>query len=176
MQSASSELLISTDNSAFLELVESKIRQSEPIIVLLRFHSGGGGRAYFIVKTVDDFHQVLQQAHRRDALTVFFSPSFPIQGRISDELKDRTIKFLEKVIQDDEEEAIFVIRLDTNEIILGTENMKTFSKPKQIEEWFSSNTGVPVTIGILAFWEDNSDKMVTAYVRDSDGQIRRGAY
>ncbi len=175
MQSESSELLISTDNPTFLESVESKIRRAEPIVILLRFNSGGGGRAYFIVKTVDDFHQVLQKAHRRDALSVFFRQSFPIQGRVSDELKDRTLKFLEKVIQDDDE-AIFLIRLDTNEIILGTDNMKTFTEPKQLEEWFSNNLGVPVIVGLLAFWQDDSEEMVTAYVRDADGQIRRGAY
>ncbi len=175
MQSKSSKDLTSTDNPAFLERVESRIRQGEPVIILLRFNACGGGRAYFIVKNVAEFHQVLQKARRKDALSVFFSQSFPVQGKVSDELEDRTIKFLEKVLREDEE-AIFVIRLDTNEILLGIDGMKTFTTPKQIEEWFSNNLTVPVVIGILAFWEDDSDQMVTAYVRDSDGEIRRGAY
>jgi hypothetical protein len=175
MQSESSQPLISTDNPAFLESVEAKIQHGEPVVILLRFSHQGGNRDYFIVKSIDEFHTVLQTTHRRDAVSVFFSQSFPIQGIITPELKDRTISFLEEVIQNDEE-AIFVIRLDTNEIVLGIGGMKIFSKPEEIEKWFKMNRGIPVLVGLLAFWQDDSEEMVTAYVRDSDGQIRRGAY
>ena len=170
-----SELMISTDNPDFVEKVESKLRQNEPVAVLLRYSHQGGNREYFIVKSIGDFQQVLQKAHRRDALSIFFSQSFPVQGKVSDKLKERIVAFLDKAIQDDEE-AIFVIKLDTDRITLGTDNMKVFSEPNQIREWCKKNFGVPVIVGLLPFWEDDSESMVTAYVRDSDGQIRRGAY
>jgi hypothetical protein len=83
--------------------------------------------------------------------------------------------YLDEVLRNGEE-AIFVIRLDTNEILLGMEDMKPFNKPQQVEKWFSERAGIPVMVGLLAFWEDDSDAQVTAYVRDSDGEIRRGAY
>jgi hypothetical protein len=175
MQRELSERLISTDDSDFIEKVESKLRQGEPIIILLRYSHQGGNREYFIVKNIDEFRQILQKAHHRDALSIFFSQSFPVQGKVSDELKERMLDFLGKIIRD-EEEAIFVIRLDTDKFTLWTDNMKVFSELNQIEEWCNKNLGVPVIVGLLAFWEDDSKSMVTAYVRDSDGQVRRGAY
>ena len=171
-----SEFPISTDNSDFIEKVESKLRLGEPIVILLRYSHQGGNRDYFLIRSIDEFYKVLQKAHRRDALSVFFSQSFPVQGNVSGELKNRTIRFLDKIIRDDDEEPIFIIRLDTNKFTLGTDNMKVFSEPNQVEEWCNKNVGVPVIVGILAFWENDSEAMVTAYVRDLDGQIRRGAY
>jgi hypothetical protein len=175
MQSELSELPISTDNQDFIERVKSELEQGKPIAVLLRYANQGGNRQYFLVKSQNEFLQVLQKARPRTAVTVFFSASFPVQGKVSSELKDNTIKFLERVIQEDEE-AISLVRLDTEEIWLGLDTMKVFSKSQQIEEWFNRNPDIPVMIGLLAFWEDNSDEKITAYVRDVDGQIRRGAY
>lgn len=175
MQSELSELPISTDNRDFIERVKSELEQGKPIVVLLRYANQGGNREYFLVKSQNEFLQVLQKAHSRDAITVFFSSSFPVQGRVSSELKDETIKFLEKVIQEDEE-VICLVRLDTDEIGLGLDTMKVFSKFEQVEEWFNRNHDTPVIIGLLAFWEDNSGEKITAYVPDADGQIRLGAY
>jgi len=171
-----SEFLISTDNPNFIEKVESRLRQGESIVILLRYSSQGGNRDYFLVRSVDEFHRVLRKAHRRDAISVFFSQSFPVQGMISGELKDKIVGFLNKTIRDDDEEAILLIRLDTNQFMLGNDDMKVFFELSQVEEWCSKNIGVPVLVGILAFWENNSESMLTAYVRDSDGRIRRGAY
>jgi hypothetical protein len=175
MQSELSELPISTDDQDFIERVKSQLDQGKPIVVLLRYANQGGNREYFLVKAQNEFLQVLQKARSKDAITVFFSASFPVQGRVSSELKDEAIKFLEKVIQEDED-AIFLVRLDTDQIGLGLDNMKIFSKSHQIEEWFNQNPDIPVIIGLLAFWENNSAEKITAYVRDIDGQIRRGAY
>jgi hypothetical protein len=176
LHSELTEQPISADNPEFIRIVESKIKQGEPIVILLRYSSQGGNRDYFLVKSTDEYHQVYQKANHRAALSVFFSQSFPIQGKVSDELKDRTINYLEKVIQEEDEEMIFVIRLDTDELSLSSNNIKGFSKPNQVEEWFQKNIGVSVIIGKLAFWENNSDGMITTYVKDIDGQIRRGAY
>ncbi len=175
MQSELSELPISTDNQDFIESVKSELEQGKPIVVLLRYANQGGNREYFLAKSQNEFLQVLQKARPTDAITVFFSASFPVQGRVNSELKDDTIKFLEKVSQEDEE-VIVLVRLDTEEIGLGLDTMKVFSKVQQIEEWFNRNPDIPVIIGLLAFWKDNSDEKITAYVRDVDGQIRRGAY
>jgi hypothetical protein len=168
-------LLNSTDNPDVIEKVESKLRRGEPIVILLRYSHQGGNRAYFIVKSVDEFHKVIQKAHRRDALSIFFSKSFPIQGRVSSELTESVVDFLDIIIQN-EDEAIFVIRIDTNKFLLETDDIKVFSEANQIREWCNKNYGVHVIVGLLAFWEDDSESMVTAYVRDADGQIRRGAY
>jgi hypothetical protein len=175
MQSELSEIPISTDNPDFIKKVELKLRNGEPVVILLRYCHQGGNRAYFLVKTIDGFYQVLEQAGYRDAISVFFSQAFPVQGTVNSELRENTVKFLEKIIQDDDD-AICLIRLDTNDIGLGLDNMKVFTNPAQINEWFSQNTGIPVIVGKLAFWEENSDEKITAYVRDSDGQIRPGAY
>lgn len=175
MQSELSEIPISTDNPDFIENVELKLAKGEPIVILLRYCHQGGNRDYFLVKTIDGFYQVLEKADCRDAVSVFFSQSFPVQGKVSPELKISTVKFLEKVIQDDDD-AICLIKLDTSKIGLGLDNMEVFTKPNQIEEWCNQNIDVPVIVGRLAFWEDNSDEKITAYVRDSDGQICPGAY
>lgn len=174
-QHESSKLMISTDNPDFIEKVESKLRQGEAIVILLRYSHQGGNREYFLVKSIDEFHQVLQKAHRRDALSVFFSPAFPLQGKVTEELKEKMVDLLDKIIQD-KEEAIIVIRLDIDRFTLGIDNMKVFSKPNQIKEWCNKYPGVPIIIGLLAFWEDDSESMVTAYVQDLDGKIHSGAY
>ncbi|MCE7858445.1 MAG: hypothetical protein DPW18_17865 [Chloroflexi bacterium] len=175
MQSELSEIPISTDNPDFIEKVELKLRKGEPVVILLRYCHQGGNRAYFLVKTIDGFYQVLEKASYRDSISVFFSQAFPVQGEVDSELRENTVKFLEKVIQDDDD-TICLIRLDTKNTELDLDSMKVFTNPDQINEWFSQNTGIPVIVGTLAFWEDNSDENITAYVRDYDGQIRPGAY
>jgi hypothetical protein len=173
MQAGTSQPLISTDNLDFIEKVEGKIKQGEPIIILLRHNNQNGNRTCFLVRDNDEFHQVLQKTLPKDALSAFFSPFFA-QGVVTHELKDRVV-FLEKIVQDDED-SIVVIRLDTNNFLLDTETMKNFSEPKQENEWFNQNLGVPVIVALLTYWEDNSEQMITAYVRDIDGQIRCGTY
>ena len=166
---------ISVENPAFLRIVESKLEQGEPLVVLLRYSNSGGDRCYFLLKSIDDFQDMLRETHSKDALSIFFSQSFPIQGIVSLELRDKVIKLLEKIIQDGDD-ALFVIRLDTSKVLLGMDDMKCFSKLSQIDEWFKSHEGVPVVVDSLAFWQDDSEKMITAYVPDADGQVRPGAY
>lgn len=174
MQSETSQPLISTDNPDFIEKVESKIKQCEPVVILLRYNNQNGRRACFLIRTIDEFHQVLQKARPRDALSVFFRQSFFAEGVATYELKDR-IMFLGKFIPD-EDDSVVVVRLDTNKFMLDTDTMKNFFTREEADEWFSQNLGVPVIVALLTYWEDNSEQMITAYVRDADGQIRLGTY
>ena len=175
MQQDSQDQLLSTEDPAFRGMVEDRLNRNEPLVALLRFSHTGGGRAYFLVRSLQDFHDMLGKARRRDALSIFFSSSFPAQGIAGPDLMDKAIRFLDACIQQGEE-AVFVIRLDASQSLLVKPDIQGFNEADQIEKWFSSHAGTPVLIGLLAFWESNSDQMVTAYVPMEDGQVRRGAY
>jgi hypothetical protein len=166
---------IATTDSAFQDVVKSKLSQGQPIIALLRYNRHGGAHSYFILKHFDGLSKVLEKAHYKDALTLFFSQSFPIQGVVAPELKELATGFLKTALEDGEE-AVFAVRLDATGILLKIDELQGFSTAEQIDEWFSRHSDARIMIGTLAFWENNSDKMITAYVPDADGQVRRGSY
>jgi hypothetical protein len=175
MQQELNQSIISTANSTFVEMVESNLMQGKPLVALLRYSHHGGAHEYFLLRSRDDFQFVLRKSRPKDALTFFFELSFPVSGFVTSELKDKALSYLDAILENGEE-AVFVIRLDAKDVSMGINDMKGFSKVGQLDKWLSDNLGIPVIIGLLAFWEDNSDEKITAYVPDVDGQIRRGAY
>ena len=174
MKSGTSQPLISTDSVDFIEKVETRIKQGEPIVILLRYNNQNRKRACFLVRTIDEFQQVLHKTHPRDALSVFFRQSFFAEGTASHEIKDR-IMFLGKFVPE-EDDSIVVIRTDINNFILDADTMKNFFTREEADEWFSQYLGVPIIVALLTYWADNSEEITTAYVRDSDGQLRPGVY
>src|SRR5688572_30834347 len=175
MERELNQSLISTESSTFVEMIEFNLMQGEPLVALLRYSYHGGACQYFLVRSLNDFQFVLRKARARDAISILFSQSFPVKGIASSELKDKAVDYLNEILQKDEE-AIFVIRLDAKDVSLEVSDINGFANASELDKWFSNNLGIPVMIGLLAFWEDNSDEIITAYVPDVDGQVRRGAY
>ncbi len=165
---------VSTREPAFTESVVEALDQGLELVILNRYANCGGYGEYLLVKTQEEFCSIVSNARPKTSISVFFARALPIRGIADTKLEARVLRFLES--QQEQDKGVVVIRLDTRDPTLDSEHLHFFTKSEQVATWFETHRGVPIIAGKLSFWEDNCDKVLTAYVPDADGIVRRGAY
>jgi len=113
-------------------------------------------------------------ASAKTSITVFFPGNFVFNGIVD----GNTAKQLNDALPSlhDENEGIDIVCVDAKDVCLDNENYIYLKNPNQINDWIAKNQGRPILAGMLAFWLDNSDNVLTVYVPDADGVVRPGAY
>lgn len=167
---------LSAHAPAFTEAVAEALDDDQEVVVYTRGANCGGGRQeQFLVRRVVEFRDIVDSAWPKTAISVFFATALPIRGVAGAELRTRVLELLQQLLREDED-GVFVIRRDAPGVALGREDIRLLRSPDQVVRWFDDHPGIPILAGELPFWEDNSDRVITAYVPDADGVVRPGAY
>ena len=113
-------------------------------------------------------------ATAKTSVTVFFPGNFIFNGVVDCDTAKRLNDALPSL--NDENEGMDIVCVDANDVCLDNENYIYLKNPNQINDWITKNQGRPILAGMLAFWLDNCDNVITVYVPDADGVVRPGAY
>jgi hypothetical protein len=167
---------VSTHNPIFIQSVAGALSRGHELVVLKRRANCGGDSVRFLVRKLDEFHDILNHSRAKDAITVFFAGALPIRGLANPDLELRTLAFLKSQQAKGDDDGVVVVRLDAPDMVLGREGMCFLRSPEDIAVWFANHVGDPIIAGELSFWEGNSEKAITAYLPDADGKVRPGAY
>jgi hypothetical protein len=167
---------VSTHNPVFIQSVAEALSRGHELVVLERRVNCGGDSVRFLVRKLDEFYDILNHSRAKDAITVFFTGALSIRGLASPDLELRALALLESQQAKGDDDGVVVVRLDAPDMALGREDMCFLRSPEDISVWFDNHAGVPIIAGELSFWEGNSEKAITAYLPDADGEVRPGAY
>jgi len=166
-----------TEYPAFLNHVRNSLEQGDALVVVQRLSRCGGAKNYCLLREWDDLEALLADSPAKVSLSVCFPPALPIRGNADDRLTRLTSDLLERQHNNEKtDEGVELIRLDAPDLYLSEDDMICFDTADEINEWFGANPGVPILAGELPWWEDDSERVRTAYIPDSDGKVRPGAY
>ena len=165
---------VSTLNPAFLALAYEHLARNEVLILLVRYANCGGAKNYLIIRTKDEFGNLIKTLAFKTSITVFFESAFALNGKVNAELLKRVYELFTK--EYDEYEGLDIICLEPQKGDIGTRNILFMHKIEEINDWFRQHQNLHVLIGTMKFWCGNNQDFITAYVPDGDGQVRPGAY
>jgi hypothetical protein len=167
---------VSTASPGFVAIVHEHLERGEVVVIVIRYANSGGYKEDAFAKTTEAFDELLRTLRQRTSVTVFFERAFEFRGVADDTIRKRTLEFIKIVRLCRDGEVVCVVRRDLQEGILKSEQIAWLLKPSDADAWFAQNQSAEVLIGTLSWWEDDCDDFVTAYVPDSDGVVRLGAY
>jgi hypothetical protein len=165
---------VSSDCTAFRDLVRRAFASGEFAILLFRYANCGGAKDYFIARSEIELDTVMRRARPKTSVTVFFETNFKLKGNACVQLCELAVEFLPTVHS--RYEGVDLIRIDGPTCELDAERFTYATEPTEIRQWFVENDGAPVVAGTMEFWHDNCREIVTVYVPDEDGVVRPGAY
>lgn len=166
---------VSADNPVFTMYVEKVLGEGQSVIVLHRYANMAGAKDYFLVRNAEDFFRALSKAHPKTSVSVFFQEVLPIRDMVSTRVETQVLDYL--TAQPEADREVFIIRLDASDMVLQFDrDIFLFETADEVRTWTGRNFGVSIMAGGLPFWERNSERVITAYVRDQDGVLRPGAY
>lgn len=167
---------LSTANEAFCLVVEDALDRGEELVVLVRHAAAGGAKDYFVVRRPEELAGVLGRRGPRTSISVFFAAALPVRGVAGPETERAALELL-ATSSSDPAPGVDALRLDMEGPPLpSTCGPEWLGTADEVRSWFLANRGAPVAVGLLRFWEDNGDRVVTAYVPDDDGVVRPGPY
>lgn len=165
---------VSTHNPGFLAIVDEHLTNGEVVVLLIRYPNSAGAKDYSLVRTRDDFVVLVEKLTPRTSITVFFESAFSIKGRMDVHLLEKTEKLFTE--EYNAYEGLDIICLNP---LLGEHNNRRIAFVQDIntlKEFFRLHDGHQVLVGAMKFWKANNKNFITAYVPDSNGEIRPGAY
>ncbi|MCP4361398.1 MAG: hypothetical protein GY796_25590 [Chloroflexi bacterium] len=164
---------VSINNPAFISLIDTHLAKGEVVIALVRYANRGGGGDKFLLHSKKEFSDLVGGLNPKTSLSIFFESAFPLIGKADTSMMNRAIELFQEEYE--EYEGINIIKL--NRVDSTESDQFTFlSTEKKIRAWFQKQSGADVLIGIMNFWQDNNEHIVTVYVPDIDGIVRPGAY
>jgi hypothetical protein len=165
---------VATQSSAFLAMVHEHLAKNEVLVVLIRYANYGGAKDYLVIRTNDEFDTLMKKLDFKTSITVFFESAFALKGKANNELLKKVDGLFAK--EYDEYEGLDIICLEPQNGKDDERNIWFMQELEPINEWLRQHKDYQVLIGTMKFWYDNNQNFVTAYVPDSDGQVRPGAY
>ena len=156
----------STQDPAFLDEVRQLASNNEEILILVRYVYGAGSRDFVLLDSMTKFSDLLQCCRERDSVTVMKSFNVICRGIVTDD-------FIVSAIADYES--------DKSWILIGGDNYEytadwAFAESEaELKEELDARLGNEVCIVSEPDHWSETDAM-TAYVPDSDGVVRPGAY
>jgi hypothetical protein len=162
---------IATTSREFLSTVKSWFGTRDEILLLIRYAYAAGNRDIEIISTAQDFAKRLAQLAPRTSITAFRDHTLPLRGVVD----DAYIADCLATIPDGVEYVI----VETKPRVDGAcswFHQETGTSHKELRESLEEERGEVVMAGEFPPWLDDSDGIVTAYVPDSDGIVRPGAY
>jgi hypothetical protein len=154
---------VSIDNPAFHTYVTQALREGHTVVMLRRYAYRGGDRDYFLVRTIEDFQQVLSSSRIEtlSSTSVFFA-TLPLRGKVDAAIETQIVEYLNALPASDKE--VFIIRLDAaNTLLDSDEDIFVFMTEAEVQDWCRANAGVSIIAGGLPFWEKNSERVITVY-------------
>ncbi len=162
---------ISTTAPEFLAALRDAVAEGRELLVLCRrANRGGADWDWWLIHTEDEIQAILTNAPFLTAISVFLEPELTLRGIANPLLLERAQHLL-KV-----EGEILAACLPEDgtllEITLGTD------EAVDLVEWFHDHEGAAVAIGRFPDFglPNGSGVVVTGYVPDANGIIRRASY
>ena len=164
---------VSTKNLEFTSLINQHLDHNEIVVTLIRYANHGGSKDYFVITQPEDFANLLNKLKAKTSITVFFENAFACKGPADINLNKKAIELFHAEYE--AYEGIDIIYLEGARSH-QPDPFEFLTTVEEINRWFQENQGAQILIGTMNFWQDNNERVLTAYEPDADGDIRSGAY
>ena len=161
---------LSTDSHAFRATVMAAFRQGQELLVLCRRCRAGGATIRYVIRDEAGLDRTLGEGHRVYSYSVFFGSAFAESGVVDEAMLGRVSRWRLS-------EKSFALAIDMRPTDEEPELVRFVSTPDLVG-WLRGKSAARVSIcrGWVPFWKRNCASVVTAYIPDSDGVARPGAY
>ena len=160
--------LLSVTSSEFLDRARAAIGARGEVLALHRPAYAGGAKDWVFLRSSADLKRFLGRGRRRSAFSVFLGVELDTRGRADAPFVTEALDLLGRC-----GEILLVELYDAGDILAdcGTDD------PCDAGEWLRGRGGRPVAAGgYPPFWAEEGDVVLAAYVPDTDGVVRPGAY
>jgi hypothetical protein len=79
-------------------IVQAWLKDSGDLLVDIYVPHSGAGGTFFLISTLEQFHQLVEQAHSGSIFTIFRQPKFPIRGTVDDAFIEKRFKKLRHMV------------------------------------------------------------------------------
>jgi hypothetical protein len=162
---------MATTSSDFLSAVEPWFGAKPEILLLIRYPNAGGARDIELISTLDEFRARVANLAPKTSVTAFRDHTLPHRGTVDD-------AFIAHCLRAIPDGAEYVIA-ETKPRVAGSHSWihyETGTSHKELLESLEEERGESVLAGEYPPWLKDMEGVVTAYVPDSDGIVRPGAY
>jgi hypothetical protein len=170
---------VSTTNPAFARVVIEALGAGDVVPAMIRYSRSAGAKDYYALRSEADFRSLVGSLTPNTSLSVFFRAAFPIRGIANEETAKQVVELLQRLHDDPGEDswgAVDIVILDGPESWLDHAHVACLTSPREVSDWLERHSSANIVAGQFAFWHDNGDDVVTAYLPDTDGTVGGGVY
>jgi hypothetical protein len=163
--------LISTASPEYLSTVEEWFKHRDEMIVLVRYVYCGGNTDIQLIPTFEAFRARLAQLRERDSVIVFRDHKLPLRGTVDDSFIERCLAAIPSGTE--------YVLVETELTTAGSQSWfhnDSGATHADLRESLDNSRGRAVLVGEYLPWLRDSEGVIAAYVPDSDGVVRPGAY
>jgi hypothetical protein len=154
---------------AFLKTIEHWLRSQPEILVLIRYSRAAGNKSFEFFSSYVELENRLHQLGPETCVTAFRLPQLTLRGVVDDELIDRCLSSIPNGSE-------FLI-VETSRSTAGSASWfhdAAGESHDELREALEDSRGRPVAVG--AYPQDDGPDVISAYVPNRDGTVRRGVY
>jgi hypothetical protein len=163
--------LTSTTDTAFLETLREWLRSQSEIMVLIQYSRAAGDKSFELFTSFDTLSERLHQLTAATRVTAFRQQQLPLRGLVDE-------KFVHLCLSSIPDGAEFVVA----ETIPRTAGQTSWFHHEAgdshvaLREALERSRGNPAAVGKYPPWLQESPEVISGYVPDENGIVRRGVY
>jgi hypothetical protein len=163
--------LRSTGDKAFLNSLESWLKSHAEVLILIQYSHAVGNKDFEFHKSFSLLLERLRQLPPKACVTAFRTPQLQLRGIVDDE-------FIHKCLSGVPDRSEYAI-VDTVATTRGQFSSFDFCAGEshhELREDLEGRRGKPVAVGKYPPWQEETSDVISAYVPDQDGNLRRVVY
>jgi hypothetical protein len=163
--------LTSTTDKEFLTTINDWLHSQPEVLVLIRYSRAAGNKSFEFFTTFEHLRERLGELTPKTAVTVFRECQLPLRGCVDDE-------FIEKCLNSVQTGSEFLVLRPTPRTS-GNQSWFDYGageSHEELREMLEGLRGEPVAVGEYPPWLEDSLNVISAYVPEHDGSVRKGVY
>jgi hypothetical protein len=161
----------STTDKEFLKTVEDWLRIQSEIMILIRYSRAAGSKSFEFFTSFAGLKERLHQLKAETCVTAFRQPQLPLRGFVDEVFIGKSLSFLP-------EGSEFLV-LETARRTAGRESWfhhEAGESHDELRQTLEGLRGKPVAFGQYPPWNEDSPDVISGYVPDQGGIVKRGVY
>jgi hypothetical protein len=163
--------LRSAADEAFLNSLESWLDGHGEVLILIRYSRAAGNKDFEFHTSFPSLRERLRQLPSETCITAFRTPQLQLRGIVDDAFIH---KCLSSVPEGSEYAVVEMVR--TTRGRFSSSDFSAGESHHQLRKDLEVRRGKPVAVGTYPPWQDETSDVISAYVPDQDGNLRRGIY
>jgi hypothetical protein len=163
--------LKSVAEKEFLQTLERWIDSQREVLVLIRYSRAAGDRSFEFYTSFASLQDRLRRLQAETCVTVFRNPQLQLRGIVDDEFIGQC---LSTMVEGSEFAVVETVLTRTGQHAFF--NYAAGESRDELRKDLEEMKGKSVAVGPYPPWQEESTEVISGYVPNENGEVRRGIY